>query len=32
VPGWRALGPIAGIDIATEVVRFLETPHDFVRP
>jgi ribosomal protein S6--L-glutamate ligase len=27
VPGWRALGPIAGIDIATEIVRFLETPH-----
>jgi ribosomal protein S6--L-glutamate ligase len=24
VPGWRALAPIAGIDIASEIIRFLE--------
>ena len=23
VPGWRALAPVTGIDVATEMVRFL---------
>ena len=23
VPGWRALAPVTGVDVATELVRFL---------
>ena len=23
VPGWRALAPVSGIDVAAEIVRFL---------
>jgi glutathione synthase/RimK-type ligase-like ATP-grasp enzyme len=23
VPGWRALAPVTGVDVATETVRFL---------
>jgi RimK family alpha-L-glutamate ligase len=26
VPGWRALGPATGVDVAREIVRFLEKP------
>ncbi len=29
VPGWRALAPVSGVDVAAEVVRFLARhPHD----
>jgi ribosomal protein S6--L-glutamate ligase len=24
VPGWRALAPVCGIDVAAEMVKFLE--------
>jgi ribosomal protein S6--L-glutamate ligase len=28
VPGWRALAPAAGIDVASEIIRFLESDGD----
>jgi ribosomal protein S6--L-glutamate ligase len=28
VPGWRALAPACGVDVAAAVVRFLEIGHE----
>jgi ribosomal protein S6--L-glutamate ligase len=27
VPGWRALAPVTGVDVAAEIIRFLTTTH-----
>jgi ribosomal protein S6--L-glutamate ligase len=27
VPGWRALAPVTGVDVAVELVRFLTTEY-----